>query len=88
MESRREPQSRPLFDRYLAANVILWLVTYALTSVRSLGMNTPLPRLLEMGVRRAVVCGLCVGVCYLIQRALLASKAWPWRRRFLLAAGL
>jgi two-component system LytT family sensor kinase len=93
LESRPEParsgpERRPLFDRYLAANLILWLVTYALTSVRSLGMNTPMPRLLEMGVRRAAVCVLCVGVCYVIQRALLASRGWLWRRRFLLAAGL
>ena len=93
MESRPEPARsrparRPLFDRYLAANLILWLVTYALTSVRSLGMDTPLPKLLEMGVRRAAVCTLCVGVCYGIQRALLASRGWSWRRRFLLAAGL
>ena len=98
MESRPEParpelagpelERRPLLDRYLAANLILWLVTYTLTSVRSLGMDTPVPRLLGMGVRRAVVCILCVGVCYAIQRALLASRGWSWRRRFLLAAGL
>jgi two-component system, LytTR family, sensor kinase len=86
--ARLELERRPLFNRYLAANLILWLVTYALTSVRSLGMDTPLPRLMEMGVRRAVVCILCVGVCYAIQRALLASRAWSWRWRFLLAAGL
>jgi two-component sensor histidine kinase len=89
LETRpQQPQSRPLFDRYLAANLILWLVTYALTSVRSLGMDTPVPKLLNMGVRRAAVCILCVGVCYVIQRALLASRGWSWRRRFLLAAGL
>ncbi len=88
MESRPQPESRPLLDRYLAANLILWLVTYALTSVRSLGMDTPVPRLMNMGVRRAAVCILCVGVCYGVQRALLASRGWSWGRRFLLAAGL
>ena len=88
MESRPQPENRPLFDRYLAANLILWLVTYALTSVRSLGMDTPVPKLMNMGLRRAAVCILCVGVCYGIQRALLASRGWSWGRRFLLAAGL
>ncbi len=93
MESRPEParpelERRPLFDRYLAANLILWLVTYALTSVRSLDMNTSWGMTLNMGARRAVVCSLCVGLSYLIQRALLGSRDWPWRRRLLLAAGL
>lgn len=81
-------RERPLLDRYLAANIALWVVTFALTSVRSLGMGTPLPRLINMGVRRAAVCLLCVGICVLIQRALLASRGWPWRRRIALAAGL
>jgi two-component system LytT family sensor kinase len=79
---------RPLFDRYLAANVILWLVTYALTSVRSLGMDTPARELIGMGVRRAAVCLLCVGVCALIQRVLLASRERTWPRRIALAGGL
>jgi two-component system LytT family sensor kinase len=79
---------RPLIDRYLAANFATWLVTFGLTSVRSLGMDTPLPRLINMGVRRAIVCLLCVGVSMLIQRALLASRGWPWGRRIALAAGL
>jgi two-component sensor histidine kinase len=81
-------RERPLPDRYLAANIALWVLTFALTSVRSLGMGTPLPKLLNMGVRRAVVCLLCVGICVLIQRALLASRGWPWGRRIALAAGL
>jgi two-component sensor histidine kinase len=80
--------ARPLIDRYLAANLATWLVTFALTSVRQLGMDTPLPKLINMGVRRAVVCLLCVGICVLIQRALLASRGWPWGRRIALAAGL
>jgi signal transduction histidine kinase len=79
---------RPLIDRYLAANLATWLVTFALTSVRQLGMATPLPRLINMGVRRAAVCLLCVGICVLIQRALLVSRGWPWGRRIALAAGL
>lgn len=88
MDSTLRLEPRPLLDRYLAANLILWLVTYALTSVRSLGMNTPLPKLLEMGLRRSIVCLVCVGVCFGIQRVLLASRGWPWRRRLLLAAML
>ena len=75
-------------DRYLAANLGLWLLTFALTSVRTLGMGTALPRLLDMGLRRAVVCLLCAGVCVLIQKALIASHPWPWPRRVALAAGL
>jgi two-component system LytT family sensor kinase len=79
---------RPLFDRYVAANLILWLFTYALTSVRSLGMGTPLPRLIDMGVRRAVVCAASFGVCLLIQRVLLRTGGWQRGRRLRLAAAL
>jgi two-component sensor histidine kinase len=80
--------ARPLIDRYLAANLGTWLVTFALTSVRTLGMDTPLPKLINMGVRRGIVCLLCVGICVLIQRALLSSQGWPWGRRIALAAAL
>ena len=83
-----QPARAPLVDRYLAANLLTWLVTFTLTSLRSLGMDTPTPKLLSMGVRRAIVCALCVGVCVVIQKALLASRDWSWPRRILLAAGL
>lgn len=79
---------RPLFDRYLAANLTVWGVTYVGTSVRTLGMGTPLDKLLGLGARRAVVSLICVGVCMLIQRVLLATAGWSWARRFLLAAAL
>ena len=79
---------KPLFDRYLAANLMVWGVTYVGTSVRSLGMGAPLERLLALGARRAVVCLVCVGVCAIIQQVLAATRGWPWTRRVLAAAGL
>jgi two-component system LytT family sensor kinase len=79
---------RPLFDRYVAANLILWLFTYLLLSVRSLGMGTPLPKLINLGVRRAVVCALAFGLCVLIKRVLLRTRPWPHARRLKLAAAL
>ncbi|MBS0363071.1 MAG: histidine kinase [Proteobacteria bacterium] len=81
-------ERHPLFDRYLAANLAVWGITYVGTSVRSLGMGTPLAKLLGLGARRAVVTLICVGLCMLIQRVLLATGAWSWTRRFLLSAGL
>jgi signal transduction histidine kinase len=75
-------------DRYLAANISLWLLTYILITIRGLGMDTPVPILLRMAGRRAVVCVAAVLFCMLIQRILLASRPWPWGRRVLLAIGL
>jgi two-component sensor histidine kinase len=75
-------------DRYLVANVTLWLVTYLLITVRTLGMGNSLPRLVGMGVRRAAICTLAILVCMLIQRALLASRAWPRGRRIAFAIAL
>ncbi|WP_372782294.1 sensor histidine kinase [Phenylobacterium sp.] len=79
---------RPLIDRYLVANLILWVFTYLLISMRSLGMGTPLPTLIGLGARRALVCAVAFGVCMLFQRLLLRTRGWPWRRRLALAAGL
>ena len=81
-------RSWPGPDRYLVANITLWLITYALITVRSLGMGTPLPTLVGYGVRRAVICATAVLVCMLIQHWLLATRAWPRGRRIALAAGL
>lgn len=78
----------PLVDRYLIANVALWLFTYVLITVRSLGMATPIDKLVDMGVRRAFVCVVGFAFCIVIQRLLLASQPWPRGRRLLLAAGL
>ena len=75
-------------DRYLAANISLWVLTYILITIRTLGMETPTPVLLNMAGRRALVCVVAVLFCMLIQRLLLASRPWPWGRRVLLAAGL
>jgi len=75
-------------DRYLAANILLWVLTYVLITIRTLGMETPAPVLLNMAGRRAIVCVAAVFFCMLIQRALLASRPWPWGRRVLLAIGL
>ncbi|MCR5878379.1 sensor histidine kinase [Phenylobacterium sp. J367] len=74
-------------DRYLAANVLVWLVTYALMTVRSISDAT-FPYFWDMALRRLIVCGIAVGICILIQRALFAARPWPMRRRLLLAAGL
>ena len=82
------PRRAPLADRYLAANLGLWLLTFALTSIRSLGMGTPWPKFLDMGLRRALVCLISAGVCVLIQKALIASRPWLWPRRLALAGGL
>jgi two-component sensor histidine kinase len=79
---------RPLVDRYLVANLVLWVFTYLLISVRSLGMGTPLPELIGMGVRRAVVCAAAFFVCILIKRLLLRTRGWRRGRRLALAAGL
>ncbi len=78
----------PLFDRYLIANIALWLFTYLLITVRSLGMATPMVKLVDMGVRRAFVCAVGFAFCVLIKRLLFASQPWPRGRRVLLAAGL
>jgi two-component sensor histidine kinase len=86
-DAARTAGRRPL-DRYLAANLILWSVTYILITVRSLGMGTPLPKLLNMGLRRAVLCVTAFFVCILIKRWLLATQPWPRPRRILLAAVL
>jgi two-component sensor histidine kinase len=80
--------ARRVFDRYLVANLALWLVSYALITIRSLGMGTPLPKLLGMGWRRGVICASAVVVCIGIQKALLATRAWPRGRRILVAVGL
>jgi hypothetical protein len=79
---------RPALDRYLIANVALWLVTYLLITVRSLGMGTPLPKMIGMGVRRAAICASAAILCIFIKRALLATQAWPRGRRIGLAIGL
>src|SRR4029453_6133413 len=68
----------PRPDRYLAANISLWLLTYLLITIRGLGMDTPIPVLFQMAGRRAVVCIAAVFFCMLIQRVLLKSRPWPW----------
>jgi two-component sensor histidine kinase len=83
--SRRGPGLRP--DRYLAANLLLWAVTYALLTARMLG-GEAMPYFWEMALRRLAVCAIAVGFCVLIQRALFAARPWPLARRILLAAGL
>jgi two-component system LytT family sensor kinase len=75
-------------DRYLAANIALWVLTYLLITLRGLGMDTPAPMLLNMAWRRVLVCIAAVFFCAFIQRLLLASRPWTWARRVLLAAGL
>ncbi|HEY2752293.1 sensor histidine kinase [Phenylobacterium sp.] len=79
---------RPLIDRYQVANLVLWVITYILISVRSLGMGTPLPKLIGLGLRRAIVCTAAFGVCILIKHLLLRTRSWPRGRRLALAASL
>ncbi len=88
--SQTAPQARKwlTLDRYLAANLILWLFTYLLITMRSLGMGTPLARLIDMGVRRAFVCAVAFGVCILIKHVLLSTRGWPRNRRLMVAAAL
>lgn len=83
-----EPARRPLLDRYLAANLILWAFTYLLISVRSLGMGTNWLTLLDYGVRRAVVCTAAFVLCIGFQHLLLRSMGWPRMQRLALAGGL
>jgi two-component system LytT family sensor kinase len=83
-----EPVRRTFFDRYLAANLILWAFTYLLISVRSLGMQTPWPRLLNYGLRRAAVCAAAFILCIGFQHLLLRSAGWSRFRRLALAAAL
>ncbi|HEY0436005.1 MAG TPA: hypothetical protein VGC92_05160, partial [Phenylobacterium sp.] len=83
-----QPDRRQISNRYLIANVALWLVTYALITVRTLGMGTSFASMVGMGWRRALICASAAIVCLGIQRALLATGAWPGPRRILLAVGL
>jgi two-component system LytT family sensor kinase len=83
-----KPARRPFFDRYLAANLILWVFTYLLISVRSLGMSTPWPTLLNYGLRRGAVCTAAFLLCIVFQHLLLRSVGWSRSRRLALAAGL
>jgi two-component system LytT family sensor kinase len=83
-----EPARRPFFDRYLGANLILWAFTYLLISIRSFGMGTPWPSLLNYGVRRAACCTAGLILCIGFQHLLLRSAAWSRGRRLGLAAAL
>ena len=87
--ARRRAAGRPLFDRYLGANIALWVLTYLLITVRVVvGMETPLWRILDMCLRRAGVCAAAVLFCVLIQRLLQSTRGWTLPRRVALAAGL
>ena len=87
--ARRGAAGRPLFDRYLGANIALWVLTYLLITARVVvGMETPLWRILDMCLRRAFVCAAAILFCILIQRILQRTRAWPLARRVALAAGL
>ncbi len=80
---------RPLFDRYLAANISLWALTWLLTTVRVVvGMDTPLKQIIEMGLRRAAVSAASVLFCILIQKALRRTRGWSLARRIAFAAVL
>ncbi len=79
---------RRIFDRYLVANLILWVFTYLLITVRSLGMDETRARLIDMGLRRAAICCTAVVACVAIQKALLATRDWPRGQRIALAVAL
>lgn len=87
--ARESAARRPLFDRYLGANIALWALTYLLTTVRVVvGMQTPLGVVLNMSVRRAAVSVTAILFCVFIQHVLQRTRAWPFARRVALAAGL
>ncbi len=75
-------------DRYLAANLLLWLISYLLVTARMMNPEMVYPHKGEMAVRRAFICLCAVGLCVLIKRALLATRDWPRTHRVLLAVGL
>ena len=77
---------RPKVDRYLAANLLLWVLSYTLTTLRSIGMTERLPYAGEMAVRRVFVCIAGVGICILIKQVLVASQSRSWNVRLALAA--
>ncbi len=87
--AQAQPGRRRFFDRYLAANLGLWALTFGLTTARMVvGMDTPLHRVIAMGVRRAVVCAAAVLFCALIQNLLTRSRRLPFGRRIAIALGL
>lgn len=84
-----QPVRRRFFDRYLAANLGLWALTFSLTTVRVVvGMDTPLRRVIAMGVRRAIVCAAAVLFCALIQQLLTRTRHRPFGQRIAIALGL
>ena len=88
-DARLPAARRPLIDRYLAANISLWALTWLLTTVRVVvGMDTPIRSIINMGVRRAAVSAGSVLFCILIQKALRRTRGWPLARRIALASGL
>ena len=86
--ARAAPARRPFIDRYLGANLILWVFTYLLVSVRSFGMGMTWSALASYGVRRAVVCTASFLLCIVFQRLLLGAVGWPRLRRLALAGAL
>ena len=94
-EAARDDAARPvvekgsLFDRYLAANIALWVLTWLLTTVRVVvGMDMPLKAVVNMGIRRAAGAAASVLFCILIQKALRRTRGWSPPRRLALAAAL
>ena len=86
-DARPGATGRPLLDRYLGANIALWVLTYLLITARVVvGMETPLWRILDMCLRRACVCAAAVLFCILIRWALQRTRDWPLARRVALAA--
>lgn len=89
IDTAAPPGRRRVFDRYLAANLGLWALTFGLTTARVvIGMDTPIRRVIEMGVRRAIVCMAAVLFCALIQALLTRSRRRPFGQRIALALGL
>lgn len=74
-------------DRYLVANLAIWLVAYLVVTARILGTG-PGAHPGPMAGRRALVFLAAAAFCVLIQKLLTASKPWPAGRRLVLAAAL
>ena len=64
-------------DRYLAANLILWLFTYLLLTVRTFGGAATNAEIIGMCVRRAITCSVGFLLCAVVQRILLRTRDWP-----------
>ena len=91
-QSVAPPRALPLrlrIDRYVAANLLLWVFTYLLTTLRMfMPGDGEMPNLWVLAGRRVIVCFGAFLVCLAYQRLLTWAQPWKLPRRLLLAVGL